>query len=66
LKEYILISQPRPHVERFVKHGDGFWQLSEYNGPEAVLAVESPGLSIPLAAISERVKFTVEESGGKT
>ncbi len=60
LREYILISQPRPYVERFVKHGDGFWQLSESNGPEAVLVLESLDVAIPLAAIYEKVKFTAD------
>lgn len=58
LKEYILISQSRPYVERFVKHGDGFWRLAEFNGPEAVLVIESLGISISLTAIYEKVKFT--------
>jgi Uma2 family endonuclease len=60
LNEYILISQPRPYVERFVKRGDGFWQLSESSGFDAVLVVESLGLSIPLASIYEKVRFTDE------
>ena len=58
LKEYILISQSRPYVERFVKRGDGFWQLSEFSGNDAVLAIETLSAAIPLAGIYEKVKFS--------
>ena len=58
LKEYILISQSRPYVERFVKRGDGFWQLSEFSGHDAVLAIETLSAAIPLAGIYEKVKFS--------
>ena len=58
LKEYILISQSRPYVERFVKHGDGFWQLAEFSGSDAVITIDTLDAAIPLAAIYEKVKFS--------
>ena len=60
LREYILVSQTRPHTEKYVRHGDGFWVLSETTGLESTITVESIDFSIPLTEIYDKVKFEDE------
>ena len=55
LREYILVSQDRRRVERYVRHGDG-WVLTEVSG-EASLVIETLGCTIPLADLYDRVEF---------
>lgn len=60
LREYILVSQDEPHVERFIKQSDGSWNLLVYKGLEAILELPSISCSIPLAEIFEDVVFGPE------
>lgn len=60
LKEYILVSQTKPYVERYVKHGDGFWHLSEIVGLDSTIAVESIDCTIPLTEVYDKVSFENE------
>lgn len=57
LREYVLVSQHRMRVELFVRQGE-HWVLTELDGPDAVLPLESVGCSIPLGSIYEQVEFT--------
>jgi Uma2 family endonuclease len=47
LREYVLISQKEPFVERYVREGE-FWQFSSVEDLDAVLVLASVGLEIPL------------------
>lgn len=60
LREYILISQDEPHVERFVKQSDGSWNLMVYKGLDSALELPSLSCSIPLSEIYEDVNFDSE------
>jgi Uma2 family endonuclease len=60
LGEYVLISQDTPHVERFVKHEEG-WVLIDAEGMEATLRLESLGCELALAEIYDRVTFPSSE-----
>jgi Uma2 family endonuclease len=60
LREYILVSQDEPLVERFIKQTDGSWNLVVYKGLEATLELPSISCSIPLAEIYEDVTFGPE------
>ena len=57
LREYIVVDQAEPHVERFSRGPDGVWQLVDVTGLSAVLTVESLGCSLPLAEIYLKVTF---------
>jgi len=56
LREYVLVSQDRALVERFVRQGDA-WLLTEFDGLEASLRLDSIGCEIPLQSIYELVEF---------
>lgn len=61
LQEYVLIAQDRPHVERYVRQGQGTWVFSEVNGLDASLELASIGCTLVLADIYEKVVF--DDSG---
>ncbi|MGK7953787.1 MAG: Uma2 family endonuclease, partial [Crocosphaera sp.] len=57
LQEYILIEQYRPHIEQFTKTESGQWLLSDYDGQDATLTLNSVSLEIPLLDIYDKVNF---------
>ncbi len=57
-REYILVSQDQPRVERFVRGDDGRWTHDAYTGLDATLSLESvPAKDIPLADIYRDIAF---------
>lgn len=56
LREYILVSQNLPRVEKYVRHGE-HWLLTEVDGLDASLDIESLGCTVSLADIYDRVEF---------
>ncbi len=61
LKEYILVAQDEPQVERFVRHDDGSWNLTVFKGLEAVLEFQTLPTVLPLSEIYDGVKFGPED-----
>lgn len=59
LREYILISQDRILVERFVRQGDD-WLLTALNDPNVTLHLTSIDCAIPLSNIYTDVDFPSE------
>ncbi len=57
LREYVLIAQDRPHVERYVRQADDSWVLTEISDPAGTLAFTSVPVQIPLAEIYRGVEF---------
>lgn len=57
LKEYFLIAQDRPHVERYVRQPDGSWLLREASELTESVTLESVGVVLPLAEIYRQVTF---------
>ena len=56
-REYLLVAQGRPHVERYLRReGDG-WILEETNRLEDVVKLDSIGAELPLAEIYDRVDW---------
>jgi Uma2 family endonuclease len=55
LQEYLLVSQTEPHVERYRRHGERDWLLSEVEGLEAAVELDSIGCRLVLAEVYERV-----------
>jgi Uma2 family endonuclease len=56
LREYVLVSQETAHIERFVKREEG-WVLSDTEGLEATLRLETVGCELALSDIYDRVTF---------
>ena len=55
LQQYVLISQYRILVDSFVRTSHGTWELTPLRQADDVLQLPTLGLSIPLAAIYERI-----------
>lgn len=56
-QEYLLVSQTEPLCERFTRQADGSWALVSFVGLEAVLALTSVPVQVPLADIYAGVEF---------
>ncbi|MBX3400421.1 MAG: Uma2 family endonuclease [Gemmataceae bacterium] len=57
LKEYILVSQDQPVIERFVRQDDGSWKLQVFEGIDDTFSLDSIPVSIPLADVYRGVTF---------
>ncbi len=57
LKEYILIAQDEPLVERYVRQPDDSWLLTEFRGIDQTLTLASVPVKLTLAAIYRGVTF---------
>lgn len=60
LREYFLIAQDRPHIERFSLGADGVWGLTDATGMEAKLRIDSIDLELSLGEVYAKVKFDPE------
>ncbi|MEM6654468.1 MAG: Uma2 family endonuclease [Planctomycetota bacterium] len=61
LREYVLVSQDRPHVDRFTRQEGGEWLLAKYEGLQATVTLPSLGCSVPMAEV-----FAGVDLGGLT
>ena len=59
LQEYLLVSQDKVRVERYVRQGEQ-WVLSELNAVDDVLQIETITCSVRLGDIYERVKLPTD------
>ena len=55
LKEYLLIAQDRPHVERYVRQPDGAWLLREVAELDLSVTFESIPAVLPMSEIYRQV-----------
>jgi Uma2 family endonuclease len=55
LREYLLVSQTRFQAELYTRGADNRWTLTDYTRPEDLIALESPGCSLCLADIYDKV-----------
>ena len=60
LKEYLLVAQYGPHLDKYVKHGDGFWMLSEASGLDGSITLESIDCPLSLGDVYDKVNFETE------
>lgn len=58
LREYVLVSQHEPRMERFVRGAAGEWTWREAEGMEASLALPSVDVTLALADVFAQVEFT--------
>ena len=57
LREYVLVSQDRPHLEQFVRQPSGDWLFHDVSGLDAQITLPSIGVSVALAEIFAKVQF---------
>ena len=57
LKDYVLISQHAPVVERFSRQPDGRWEYEAFTGIEATVRIPSIRCELKLADLYDRVEF---------
>ncbi|MGH9833092.1 MAG: hypothetical protein ACRD9Y_08750, partial [Blastocatellia bacterium] len=56
-REYLLISQDRPHVIQHIKQAKRKWLRIEIEGMDGEVTLESIGVTMTLREIYRRVKF---------
>src|SRR5882757_562308 len=61
LREYLLVSQDTPLIERFTREGDDHWVLTTTRGLDAVLPLEIIEAALPLAEVYDKVDFSTPE-----
>jgi len=57
LKEYVIVSQDRLHIEVFRRQRNGRWQWEVLTESDDELRLESVGLTLSLTQVYRRVKF---------
>jgi Uma2 family endonuclease len=57
LEEYVLVSQERPHVERFLRQPEGAWLFVEVAGLQETVSLVSLGCRLTLEALYEGVEL---------
>ena len=57
LKEYVIVSQDRSHIEVFRRQRNGRWQWEVLSESNDELRLESVGLTLSLTQVYRRVKF---------
>ncbi len=60
-KEYLLISQDKPHVEHFVRQADNRWLLRETNKMEDSIELSSIDCTLPLVEIYDKVDLSANK-----
>ncbi len=60
LREYVLIAQDSPRVERYTRQADNQWLLADAVGLDATLTLDSIGAALALADVYEKVSFESE------
>ena len=56
-REYLIVSQDRPHIIQHIRQSKGRWLRIEIEGLDGEVALESVNVTLPLSEIYERVKF---------
>ena len=57
VKEYVLVSQDRMVIERYVRQTDGTWVLKTFDNPEAQFSLATVKVRIPIADIYRGVEL---------
>ena len=60
LKEYLLIAQDEPRIERYFRLEDDLWEFTDVQGMDAKIALKSVDAVLKLSDIYEQVTFTDE------
>ena len=62
LREYVLVSQDSPRVERFTRQVDGQWLYQSVSGLDGEIRLASLEIALPLAEVYERVHWNEENT----
>jgi len=62
LKEYVLIAQDQPLVERYVRQPAGSWLLRETTRLEETVALDGIPVQVPMSEIYRQVTLSEEPS----
>lgn len=57
LREYVLVSQNSPTVERFMRQPNEMWLMASAAGLQATVKLDALGIELPLAEIYDGVTF---------
>jgi Uma2 family endonuclease len=63
LQEYVLVSQDKARVERYVRQPDGKWLYSRTDGLEDGVHLEAIHCRLPLSEVYARVRFAPPQGG---
>lgn len=66
VQEYVLVSQDRPWIERFLRMPNGQWAYAEAYGLDAALELQSIGCTLRLASVYDKVALPPEREGAPT
>jgi Uma2 family endonuclease len=58
LQQYVLVTQDRPLVERYVRQADNSWLLTVFEGQSSTFAFNSIPVRVPLSEIYNGVEFS--------
>lgn len=61
LQEYVLVEQDTAHVEVYTRLPDGGWKITEADGLEATIRLQSLDCTLSLSEVYEQVNFEDEE-----
>jgi Uma2 family endonuclease len=56
LKEYVLVAQDGALIERYVRQPNGYWLMSEANGLDAVVRLDSIECDLRLVEVYDKVR----------
>jgi Uma2 family endonuclease len=62
LREYVLVSQDEPKIQRFERNEDGTWTLTPVTGMDQSLRLKSMEVELSLAEVFDRVDFSTNEA----
>lgn len=60
LQDYILVAQDQVRIEQYTRGESNTWTLRDHQLASDVLRITSIGVSLPLAAIYDRIEFSAE------
>jgi Uma2 family endonuclease len=60
LVEYLLVSQDKPHVDRYVRQPDNQWLLAEWDGLQSQVHLTSIDCRVEMAEIYDKVDLTAD------
>ena len=66
LREYVLVAQDEPRIERFVRQADGSWVLTVFEGLGAEFALTTGPARVPMADVYRGVEFRPGPPPGPT
>jgi Uma2 family endonuclease len=64
LREYVLIAQDSPRIERYWRQPDDIWSFKDVAGLESRIMLDAVDVVLSLQAVYERVVFPADSSDG--